>query len=297
MRKILLAGLLSLIMGGVYIAASPAAGPSGDIFQKARAWLYENKLSSTHTRDDAFAKGYVLTLGTGSPRAGERSRAMKEKMAFTAAEAEANREIAKVLNGVIIISDPDDPSYVKTFVQGIVRGGTVVYREYNTEQDRAVVLIRKNLVGPDSVAEKAYEAIMEDAALKKKAATKKFYNPAAPTPPEGLYDGLIVDTGGHKFSPAIINRIFVAGGEVLYDPSAVDRAVFVERGSGVYAGDLSAAKAALGERGVQNPLVVKAYGAASISDLAVSEEDAGRIFSGNITGKFLESARVAFVIK
>ena len=57
------------------------------------------------------------------------------------------------------------------------------------------------------------------------------------------------------------------------------------------------AKAALGTRGVKNPLVVKAVGAASASDLQVSEEDALRIYAAGRKEPFLSGAKVAFVLK
>jgi len=77
----------------------------------------------------------------------------------------------------------------------------------------------------------------------------------------------------------------------------VSQKVLVEQGCGEYTNSVDKAKAALGSRGIKNPLVVKASGTASAADLQVSDEDAVTIFSANQKGNFFAGAKVAFVLK
>ena len=108
---------------------------------------------------------------------------------------------------------------------------------------------------------------------------------------------MIIDATGESFRPALINRIFTLKGEVLYDPSRVEQKILVEKGCGEYTNSIEKARDALRQRGVRNPMVVKAAGVAGPTDLQVSEEDAVKIFSANQKTNFLAGARIAFVLK
>jgi len=129
-----------------------------------------------------------------------------------------------------------------------------------------------------------------------KAETPKAETPKVEPAPE-QFDGLIIDATEQNFQPALINRIFSTKGEILYDPSKVSQKVLVEQGCGEYTNSVDKAKAALGSRGVKNPLIVKASGAATRSDLQVPDDVAATIFTANRQGDFLAGAKVAFVLK
>ncbi|HEX9078603.1 MAG TPA: hypothetical protein VF795_03370, partial [Desulfuromonadaceae bacterium] len=73
--------------------------------------------------------------------------------------------------------------------------------------------------------------------------------------------------------------------------------VLVEQGCGEYTNSVDKARAALGKRGVRNPLVIKASGTVTPSDLRVSDDAAVKIFSANQATGFMADARVAFVLK
>ncbi|HEY3308585.1 MAG TPA: hypothetical protein VGJ93_09025 [Desulfuromonadaceae bacterium] len=120
---------------------------------------------------------------------------------------------------------------------------------------------------------------------------------SAPAPAAQAYDGLIIDATDYSFRPALINRIFNPKGEVLYDPAKISQKVLVEQGCGEYTNSVDKARAALGKRGVKNPLVIKAAGTVSPSDLQVSDETAVKVFAANQTSGFMADARVAFVLK
>jgi len=114
---------------------------------------------------------------------------------------------------------------------------------------------------------------------------------------EENYDGLIIDATSVNFRPALINRIFTSKGEAIYDPSKVSQKVLIEQGCGEYTNSIEKAKAALEKRGVTNPLVIKAAGIVTPSDVQVSDEDAIKIYSANQKTNFFAGAKVAFVLK
>ncbi|MBI1986994.1 MAG: hypothetical protein HYS70_01425 [Nitrospinae bacterium] len=118
-----------------------------------------------------------------------------------------------------------------------------------------------------------------------------------PVPLDTIYDGLIIDAIEQNFKPALINRIFTAKGEVLYDPAKIGKKFLVEQGCGEYANSIDKAKAALAIRAVKKPLIIKAAGSVSQTDLQVADEDALTIFSANLKSGFFASAKVAFVLQ
>ena len=65
---------------------------------------------------------------------------------------------------------------------------------------------------------------------------------AQPVKLDESYDGLIIDATGQNFRPALINRIFAAKGDVLYDPAKVSQKVLVEQGCGEYTNSVNKAK-------------------------------------------------------
>jgi hypothetical protein len=145
-----------------------------------------------------------------------------------------------------------------------------------------------------------YEKILTEPKIKQELDKPSFVPPVeAPVAvaPAVPYDGLIIDATAYAFRPALINRIFNPKGEVLYDPAKISQKVLVEQGCGEYTNSVDKARAALGKRGVKNPLVVSASGIVSAADLQVSDEAALQIFGANQSSGFMADARVAFVLK
>jgi hypothetical protein len=182
-------------------------------------------------------------------------------------------------------------------VAGFVKGSQVVIQEYNKETDTAIAVIKLGLHGPKGFASAFYEKISSDPKLKESLKTDKKNFTAEPVKLDGLYDGLIIDATEQNFRPALINRIFSAKGDVLYDPAKISQKVLVEQGCGEYTNSVGKAKAALATRGVKNALVIRASGTSSAADLQVSEDDAATIYTANQKGNFMAAARVAFVLK
>ncbi|MDO9309612.1 MAG: hypothetical protein Q7V04_11160, partial [Deltaproteobacteria bacterium] len=158
-------------------------------------------------------------------------------------------------------------------------------------------IIKVGLNGPKVFASAIYEKILSEPKIKQELDKPVYSPPADAAVAAAAYDGLVIDATDYSFRPALINRIFNTKGEVLYDPAKISQKVLVEQGCGEYTNSVDKARAALGKRGVKNPLVVKASGTVSQSDLQVADDTAVQIFSANQGSGFMADARVAFVLK
>jgi hypothetical protein len=281
----------------------PIKSPIDERFQKANQWLNENNLSVTTTTEQAFMNDYVLVASEGLPSATAKSPAQKRLTAERAATALAYRQLAEILDGVAVVGDTlvrdAELQYdvVRTAVAGFVKGAQIVYKEYNKEEESALVIVKIGMTGPQSFSKLMYEKLLGDPNVKKGVLEPQHAFKPKPVVLEEKFDGLIIDATDQNFRPALINRIFTPKGEVLYDPSKISQKVLVEQGCGEYTNGVDKAKAALETRGVKNPMVVKATGTTSPSDLQVSDDDAVKIFSANQKTNFLAGAKVAFVLR
>lgn len=282
-------------------------------FEKANKWLRDNNLTLTGSpsgeRDDlaAFAQDAILFYGEGVANPEHRTPAQRALMAKRAAVVMAQRSLAEYLEGFALAGDTmvkdgmTQYDVVRSAVAGFIKGAQVVFQEYNRDTETAVAIIKVGLHGPKGFGSAIYEKMKKDPNLVK--SFSEVDGKPAPAfkhdiePLGSKYDGLIIDATEQNFRPALINRIFSAKGELLYDPSKVSQKVLIEQGCGEYTNSVEKAKAALGSRGVKNPLVVKASGTTTPSDLQVSDEDAVTIFSANQKGNFFAGAKVAFVLQ
>jgi len=286
--------------------AAPASDSQLDEkFKKANEYLSQQHLAVTQSPSDAFINGYILVAAEGLPKADAISPGQKRLTAERAAEVLAYRKLAEFLDGVAVAGDSlvKDAALqydlVRVAVAGFVKGARVVHKEYNKEDEIALVIMKIGMTGPGSFADALYAKIL------KPDVKKELIEPAQPTPQykpkpvplDEKYDGLVVDATEQSFRPALINRIFTQKGEVLYDPSKISQKVLVEQGCGEYTNSVDKAKAALDQRGAKNPLIIKASGSVNPSDLQISDDDAVKIFSANQKAGFLAAAKVAFVLK
>ena len=286
--------------------AAPASDSQVDEkFKKANEYLSQQHLAVTQSSSDAFVNGYILVAAEGLPKADAISPGQKRLTAERAAEVLAYRKLAEFLDGVAVAGDSlvKDAALqydlVRVAVAGFVKGARVVHKEYNKEDEIALVIMKIGMTGPGSFADALYAKIL------KPDVKKELIEPAQPTPQykhkpvplDEKYDGLVVDATDQSFRPALINRIFTQKGEVLYDPSKISQKVLVEQGCGEYTNSVDKAKAALDQRGAKNPLIIKASGSVNPSDLQISDDDAVKIFSANQKAGFLAAAKVAFVLK
>lgn len=297
-------GVVTLI--ALFSMVSMAFGDEVDNrFQKARKYLRDNKMSVTATVEQAYSQDAVLVTGEGVGKKGT-SGSQKRLTAITAAKVVAQRRLAELLEGVAIVSETSvkDSELVsdsiKTAVTGFIKGAQVVVQDYNEREETALVILKVGMSGPKSFAAVMYDKILHEPKIKQEL-EKPAYTPPADVPPppsaERPYDGLIIDATEQNFRPALINRIFNPKGEVLYDPAKISQKVLVEQGCGEYTNSVDKARAALGKRGVKNPLIIKASGTVNPSDLQVADATATQIFSANQASGFMADARVAFVLK
>lgn len=280
-----------------------------ETFARVKIWLSQQNLTMTggpdNARDDlaAFSQGEIVFYGEAVGNPEHQTLSQREMMAKRAAVVMAQAALIEYLEGFALVSDTlvkdatAKYSVVRTGVTGFVRGTQVIYQEYNREKDVAVAIIKLGLHGPKGFGSLMYERLLNDPDAKKALDSGRPAFKAAPIPLDAAYDGLIVDAVEQNFKPALINRIFTARGEVLYDPAKIGKKVLVEQGCGEYANSIDKAKAVLTTRGVKNPLIIKASGSLSQADLQVADEDALTIFSANLKSGFFASAKVAFVLQ
>lgn len=303
---VLLMFLVMSLSGSVFAEQPVVPSPVDQVFQKANQWLHENNAVVTTDPHQAFIQDAIVVYGEGVAPQNITHPGQREAMAKRAAEVVAQRSLAEFIHGFAIVSDTRVENMalkydvIRSAVAGMIKGAQTVVLEYNREKDLAVAIVKLGMRGPKGFGATMYEKILATPAIRDAVIQDSPVftpPPSAPVPVEINYDGLIVDATEHSFRPALINRIFTTKGEVLYDPSKVSQKVLVEQGCGEYTNSVDKAKAALTSRGVNKPLLVKAAGTVSPSDLQVSDDDAVKIFSADQKGGFLAGAKVAFVLK
>lgn len=290
-----------------YEAAAPIV-PLDEGFVQTKGWLEKENLVLTGGeagRDDlaAFSQEAILFYGEAAGNPEAKTAAQREQGARRAAVVVAQRALAEYLNGFTVAGDTDvgggalKNDRIRSAVNGFIKGSQVVFQEYNANRDTAVTIIKIGLRGSKGFASTLYDRINSDPDFRKELATGKPEFKADPVPLDADFDGLIIDATGCDFRPALINRIFTARGDTLYDPAGISQQVLVEQGCGEYTNSIEKARAALAARGVRNPLILKATASVGGTDLQISDEDAVTVFSADQKGGFLAEARVAFVLK
>lgn len=239
----------------------------------------------------AFISGAVTARGEGAAPDGSMSEARKRMLAMRAAKTVALREAAEMLAGVSVTGETTVKNAmavsdaVRTSVRGLVKGAQVVKEVYDPVLGAAAVYVSVPMPG---IAGSLIPHLSGGAGL-------PVFKPLA-AGAGGAFDGLIIDARAAEFKPALMNRIVTKGGEAVYDPSRVAGKIIAERGAAGYTNDIGKARSILAERGSVNPLLVKASGASSATDVELGPEDASAVFHSNQSGRYLEAARVVFVL-
>lgn len=298
--------MVLMILG---IAGAVSAEEIDARYKIARKYMIETRQTITVTAEDAYRQGVILVMGEGAPKKTAVGGA-RRLTAITAAKVTAQRRLAEMLQGVVVagettVQDSELSSdFIQSTVTGMVKGAQIVAQDWNPAEETALVIMKIGMRGPKSFAAVMYDKVLQKVLLEpkvQKTLEVPVYAPPAELPPPPAvpqpYDGLIIDATSYQFRPALINRIFSPKGEVLYDPAKISQKVLVEQGCGEYTNSVDKARAALGKRGVRNPLVVTASGTVSPSDLQVSQDVAIQIFSANQNSAFMADARVAFVLR
>ncbi|MEK6790471.1 MAG: hypothetical protein AABY45_02085 [Deltaproteobacteria bacterium] len=223
----------------------------------------------------------------------------RKLMAIRGAKVIALREIAEVIDGVVVSGESTvanmstQSDIVRSSVQGLVKGAQIVKEDYDQLSGIATVWVAVSMKGVDGLL----PSLLPQAIQSMPAAPQ--YQPA----PEQVrvapanHDGLILDVRDQPFRPALINRVLSQNGDVVYDPAKVAQNILVERGAAEYTNDVGKAKAMLSERGSANPAIIKASGVVKSTDVQVNKDDATAIYTSNQANNFLEGAKVVFVLK
>ena len=320
---------LKALLAAITLAALPVAAQAGEVvdlkYKMAREYVRQENLNITvkvnssdyDARTDSFKKPLkpemgsafrqdaMLVVGEGVGKKGT-TGGQYRLTALRAAEVVAQRALAEMLKGVVIVGDTVvkdaelESDLIRSSINTFVKGFQPVLKEFNEREGTALVILKVGVSGPQGFGALMYDKILNEPKVKQQL-DRPAYTPPAELPPPPVvaqpYDGLIIDATAYNFRPALINRIFNPKGEVLYDPAKISQKVLVEQGCGEYTNSVDKARAALAKRGVKNPLVVKAAGTVSPSDLQVGNEVALQIFSANQASGFMADARVAFVLK
>lgn len=296
--------LAALVLAGL---AGMAQASEVDLknYKMAREYIRKEKVTVTVTVEQAFAQDAILVVGEGVPKKGT-TGGQRRLTAIRAAEVAAQRALAELLKGVSIVGETTvrdaevESDLIKSSVNAFIKGFSPVVKDWNPAEETALVILKVGMNGPRSFGAMMYEKILTEPKIKQQV-EKPVYVPPVDVPQQPAtpqaYDGLIIDATAQSFRPALINRIFNPNGQVLYDPAKISQKVLVEQGCGEYTNSVDKARAALGKRGVRNPLIVKASGTVSPSDLQVNNEIAAQIHAANQANGFMADARVAFVLK
>jgi hypothetical protein len=266
----------------------------------------EESVALKEVRDpkQVFMERLMVVKGEGvAPSDRPLSAPQKRMLALRAAKVVALRELAETLSGVRVSGETcvQDAAVhsdqVKAAVDSTVRGAEVVHEEYDERTETATVFVRVSLDGPNGLTQSLLPTLIETKAVQVPAAPA--FAPAAASAAVAAsepVDALIIDATGKPFRPALINRIVVANGSVLFEPSKIAPEILAKRGCGDYTSDLGKAKAILASHGAKNPLVLKAVGVVRSTDAQVSESDAAVVFTADQKTSFLEGAQVVFVL-
>lgn len=233
----------------------------------------------------ALVNGAIVVKGIGAAPQGLFTLAQKRFMALRAAKAVAFREAAELLDGVTVSGDTTvfnasvESDIVKTSAEGLIKGAAVVKEEYDMASGMAAVYLSIPMQGVAAALVPQMSGLLTQMPR---------YNPALAASTAG-YDGLVIDVRGMAFKPALFNRAVTKSGEAVYDPSKVS-------GLSAYTNGINEAKTILSKKGSVNPLVVKASGVAGQTDAELGPIEAAAVFYSNQASRYLEAAKVVFVL-
>jgi hypothetical protein len=120
--------------------------------------------------------------------------------------------------------------------------------------------------------------------------------PTIPTPAPAVYTGLVVDARSLGARPAMSPKILDESGQEVYGSAYVSREFAVQQGMAGYAKDLTSSQT--NPRVTNEPLTVKGLRTEGpgLSDLVISNADAGKIRSASENLSFLKKCRVMIVL-
>jgi hypothetical protein len=263
-----------------------------------------------------WSTGTLTAVGIGAPPERFYGKPQARPMAMRAAQVDAYRKLLEVANGVRVDATTMVRDYavesdvVRTQVEGIVRGATIVKTEYLSDGTVEVTVSMPLSGAGSSLSQAVYPRLMESAGFPQ--APPSGYPavqpipqiPAAPAPgtppatPAGgeVFTGLVIDARGIQARPAMSPKIVDENGEEVYGSMHVDREYAVQQGMSGYARDLTAAQS--NARVTNNPLTVKGIKAdgPGKSNIVISTADANQLRAASDNLSFMKKCRVMIVL-
>jgi hypothetical protein len=236
-----------------------------------------------------WTNGIVEVWATGNPPADAPSPAHARALAETEAEITARDDLIGLLQSIRV----DSKSTVKEalehrsardqLVAAVLKDSYVVEKSVSANGPvRLTVAIRLNGSFGDLVLPKTIVTIKTVEQSSKK---------------EEEFTGLIVDCRGTPLRPAMAPMIIGEDGQVVYGTAYVSRDQALEEGVAAYARGL--AKARDNPRVGPKPLIARGLRTVKgrISDVVISNADAGKIKGAGSNISFLHRGRVLFVME
>jgi len=243
----------------------------------------------------------ITAVGIGAPPAQPANPAQARAMAERAAQVVALRNLLEAVKGVRVDSATTVENFivtsdvVKTQVNGIVQGATIMDKKYMSDGSVEVTVGMK-LTGAlaDALIPKTPNAAPGSGSTAAPGAA-----PAMPAPGvQGqLYTGLVVDARGLGVRPAMAPKILNEDGREVYGSAQINRDWAVREGmAGYLKGDPASVQT--NPRVADKPLVVKAIKASGEgrTDLVISNADAAALQGASQNLSMLEKCRVIILV-
>ena len=240
-----------------------------------------------------WSNGIIEAVGNGSPPSDPDNVAQARAAAKTAAIKAARRNLHGILTGLRIDSETlvkdlmaKNNRFMKA-IQGFLQQSEVVGVSY-----------RSNGLVEATVAMKLTAPLIEILLPPSIQEIHPIHQPGATAKERGeVYTGLVLDCRGLKVSPAMVLRILDEDGHEVYGASYVSREHAVRHGMVEYSSDLKAAQGSKRVKG--KPLTVKGIRTAGsgMSEIVISNADAGCIRRAASNLSFLQKCRVIIVLE
>ncbi len=176
-------------------------------YKMAREYIRKEKVTVTVTVEQAFKQDAILVVGEGVPKKGT-TGGQKRLTALRAAEVAAQRALAELLKGVSITGETTvrdaelESDVIRSSVNTFIKGFHPVVKDWNAEEETALVILRVGINGPGSFAAMMYEKVLTEPKIKQQVEKPVYTPPAdvpAPAPVAQAFDGLIIDATAYSF--------------------------------------------------------------------------------------------------
>lgn len=226
-----------------------------------------------------WAGQVVRATGAGAPDLKAQNPAQARLGAERAALADAFRNLLAQVKGVSVdgarkVGDLMEKDDIRTRVEGLVRGYTIVNKRYFSDSGVEVEIevplaLLSDVVDPDTT---------QVLALGKADGDKS-------------NTGLVIDARGLKVTPSLMPRVLDEGGKPVYSIDSLSSAARKQSGVAAYVQNIDDAQKS--PKAGEKPLVIKAL-KASGADLQLAPEDAKKLASLNTS--FLADGKVVIVL-